>query len=75
MNFQTPGRGRPDNVVMFPGARGPRPAHQLVPVRPTPQRQAIALSGAELNARLMLLLGICAGGATFLVSAVHFLHG
>ena len=69
MNFQAPGQALPDNVVMFPGARCPRRSI------PAPPRQATAVSGAELNARLMLLLGICAGSAGILVSAVHFLQG
>ena len=33
------------------------------------------MSGAELNARLMVLLGICVSSAAALVSAVHFLQG
>ena len=74
MNFQDHGRTLPDNVVMFPGARRTRP---LAPetTRPTPRRAAVALSGAELNARLMLLLGICITGAVAVVSAAHFLQG
>lgn len=65
MNFQTPGQALPDNVVMFPGVRRARPQH----------RRAAAVSGAELNARLMVLLGICVSSAVGLVSAVHFLQG
>jgi hypothetical protein len=72
MNFQAPGQALPDNVVVFPDARCPR---RSVPVRRAPRRQAIAVTGAELNARLMLLLGICVGSAGILVSAVHFLQG
>jgi hypothetical protein len=32
------------------------------------------VSGAELNARLMVLLGICATGAAAIVSAAHLLQ-
>lgn len=78
MNFQDHGRTLPDNVVAFPGARRMRRQHQPPrhePVRPAPHRRAAAMSGAELNARLMVLLGICATGATAVVLAAHFLHG
>jgi hypothetical protein len=75
MNLQNHGRALPDNVVMFPGTRSLRMTHHPVPLRPVPRRRAIVMSGAELNARLSLLLGICVGGATVLVSAVHFLQG
>jgi hypothetical protein len=75
MNFQNHGHALPDNVVMFPGARRPRPQHEVLPVRSAPHRQAAAMSGAELNARLMVLLGICVSCAAALVSAVHFLQG
>ena len=33
------------------------------------------MTGAELNARLMVLLGICVTSATAIVSAAHFLQG
>lgn len=69
MNFQDHGHALPDNVVMFPGARRPRLQHQSLPIR------LAARSGAELNARLMILLGICVSGAAVLVSAAHFLQG
>ena len=72
MNFQDHGHALPDNVVMFPGARRSRLQGQPLPVRAKP---ATAVSGAELNARLLVLLGICVSGATALVSAVHFLVG
>lgn len=72
MTFQTPGDALPDNVVMFPGTRRSRPQH---PTGSAPRRATAALSGAELNARLMVLFGICAGSAAALVSAVHFLQG
>jgi hypothetical protein len=65
----------PDNVVMFPGARHLRPQqHQALPILPAPHRVS-AVSGAELNARLVVLLGICISSAAILVSAVHFLQG
>ena len=75
MTFQNHGPALPDNVVMFSGARRPRPQDELPPVRSAPHRPAAAVSGAELNARLMVLLGICVSSAAALVSAVHFLQG
>jgi len=75
MNFQNHGKALRDNVVMFPGARRPCPQHQRIPLRPAPHKQAAAMSGAELNARLVVLLGICVSCAAALVSAVHFLQG
>jgi hypothetical protein len=75
MNFQNHGHALPDNVVMFPGPRSPRPQHQSRPAHSAPHRQAAAISGAELNARLLVLFGICVSSAATLVSAVHFLQG
>ena len=78
MKFQDHGRTLPDNVVAFPGVRRTRPQHQSLahePVRSAPHRRAVATSGAELNARLMVLLGICVTSATVVVSAAHFLQG
>ena len=75
MNFQTHGHALPDNVVMFPGVRRSRLQHQSSPVRSAPHRPAAAVSGAELNARLLVLLGICVSGGAALVSAAHFLVG
>ncbi len=72
MNFQDHGHALPDNVVMFPGVRRSRLQDQSLPVRSKP---AAAVSGAELNARLLVLLFICVSSATALVSAVHFLVG
>lgn len=75
-----PDHALPDNVVMFPGARRRRPqaiASHDAALHPAPPRRrgAAALSGAEINARLLALLGICATGAAAAVSAVHFLQG
>jgi hypothetical protein len=78
MNFQDHGRTLPDNVVAFPGVRRTFPQHQslaLEPVRSAPHRRAAVMSGAQLNARLMVLLGICVTSATVVVSAAHFLQG
>ncbi len=78
MNFQDHGRTLPDNVVAFPGVQRNRPQCQSLahePVRSAPHRRAVAMSGAELNARLMVLLGICVTGAAAVVSAAHFLQG
>ena len=77
MNFQDHGRTLPDNVVAFPGVRRTRPQHQSLahePLRSAPHRRAAAVSGAELNARLMVLLGICVTGAAAVVSAAHLLQ-
>jgi hypothetical protein len=76
MNFQDHGRTLPDNVVAFPGVRRTSPqslAHE--PIRSAPCRRAAVTSGAELNARLMVLLGICVTSAAAVVSAAHFLQG
>ena len=75
MNAQNLGHALPDNVVMFPGAARARLQHQPLQVRSAPHRPATVVSGAELNARLMVLLGICVSGAAAVVSAVHFLQG
>lgn len=72
MNFQNHGHALPDNVVMFPGVRRSRLQHPSSPGRSKP---AAAVSGAELNARLLVLLGICVSSVAALVSAVHFLVG
>jgi hypothetical protein len=69
--LQHPGGTPPDNVVMFPALRRAQPQRRPASA---PRRRAAALSGAELNARLMILLCICVSGATALVSAAHFLH-
>jgi hypothetical protein len=78
MNFQHHGRTLPDNVVAFPGVRRTRPQHQSLvhqPIRSAPHRRAAVMSGAEVNARLMVLLGICVTSAAVIVSAAHFLQG
>ena len=78
MNFQHHGRTLPDNVVAFPSVRRTPPEHQSLahePVRSAPHRRAAVMSGAELNARLMVLLGICVTSAAAVVSAAHFLQG
>lgn len=71
MNFQDHDRTLPDNVVAFPGMRRTRPQHQS---QEPAHRRAAVMTGAELNARLMILLGICVTSATALVSAAHFLQ-
>jgi hypothetical protein len=69
----------PDNVVAFPGARRSRPAAYPATGfgHPSPRcnQGAAAISGAELNARLLLLLGICTTSAAIALSAVHVLQG
>jgi hypothetical protein len=77
MNFQDHGRTLPDNVVAFPGVRHTRPQHPSFsrePVQPALHRRAAVMSGAELNARLMVMLGICVTSAAVVVSAAHFLQ-
>lgn len=75
MNSHNPGPALTDNVVMFPGAARSRLQHQALPVRPAPRRPVAVVSGADLNARLMILLAICVSSAAAIVSAVHFLQG
>jgi hypothetical protein len=78
MNFQD--HALPDNVVMFPGAHRRRPlasaAHAPTRHPAAPRRcEAAARSGNEINARLMVLLGICVTGAAAVISAAHFVQG
>ena len=78
MKFQDHGHTLPGNVVAFPRMRRTAPQHPPFarePVQPAPQRRAAAMSAAELNARLTILLGICVTGAAVVVSAAHFLQG
>lgn len=42
---------------------------------PQRNRRMAAVSGAELNARLLILLGICITSAALVLSAVNILHG
>jgi hypothetical protein len=67
----------PGNVVAPPARRRERPfcsADAAVPL-PLRGRRTSAVTGAELNARLMILFGICATGATIAVCAAHFVQG
>lgn len=78
MTFRNHGRTLPDNVVAFPRARRARSQRQSFaydPVQWAPHKQAAPTSGAALNARLMVLLGICVTGAAIVISAAHFLQG
>jgi hypothetical protein len=62
---------RPSNVVPFPRARRGTP----IPI-PAPRRnRPTAAAAAHLNARLLLLLGICTMSATSALLAVHILYG
>jgi hypothetical protein len=65
-----------DNVIAFPGAhRGERMRAAVITRSSSARdRRAVALSGAELNGRLLLLLGICMSSAAILLSAVHILQ-
>lgn len=77
MNFQHDGLDTlSDNVIAFPGAHPSSRMSAAETGRPSsPHRRAVALSGAELNGRLLLLLGICMSSAAILLSAVHILQG
>jgi hypothetical protein len=77
MNFQHRGLDTlSDNIIAFPSAhRGGRTAAAETARPSSPRhRRAIALSGAELNGRLLLLLGICMSSAAVLLSTVHILQ-
>jgi hypothetical protein len=61
----------PGNVIAFPRAHRDRPA-----AAPAQRKgKSVAITGAELNARLLLLFGICMTSATSALLAVHILHG
>ncbi len=75
MTLQHPGLDtHPDNVIAFPrpsrGGVG-KPARIARKAR---GERAISVSGADLNARLLLLLGICVSSAAILFLAVHILQ-
>ena len=73
MTFQT---HAPDNVVAFPGAYRRRSQVAVELQSPSPHgKRAAALSGEELNARLLILLGICTSSAAIILTAAHILHG
>jgi hypothetical protein len=81
MNLQDHGlnlRTLPGNVVAFPGARCGRPPMSHAAngtTRQSPRKRPVAVAGPELNARLMVLLGICVTSAATALSAVHILQG
>jgi hypothetical protein len=62
----------PSNVIAFPLAR-----RRCAAALPSSHRskQPAATAGSDLNARLLLLLGICVTSATRARLAVHILHG
>jgi len=62
---------RPSNVVPFPRKR--RDVPTAIPESRRARQAAITI--AQLNARLLLLLGICTMSATSALVAVHILHG
>lgn len=64
-----------DNVIAFPHARMRTVAPAPVPSSVDRGMRQAAVTGAELNARLLILLGICTTSATIVLSAVHILHG
>jgi hypothetical protein len=63
------------NIIAFPQARRDRPATAASARAPRHGSRLMTLTGAELNARLLILLGICTTGATGLLLAVRLLHG
>lgn len=72
MTFQTHAT---DNVVAFPNPYRRRPQVTVEIPQSSRDRRAAALSGAELNARLLILLGICTSSAAIVLTAAHILHG
>lgn len=79
MNLPDPGLNldtRPDNVVAFPGAHRSRTTKAAdIPGPPLPRnKRSVAAMGAEINARLLILLGICTTSAAVALSAVHILQ-
>jgi hypothetical protein len=77
MNFKDYGVNLPDNVIAFPGVRRDRLAATAGSHHPSTRRnkQPVAITGAELNARLLILLAICATSAALALSAAHILQG
>jgi len=75
MNFQSRSARcdtRADNVIVFPRA------HRVCLASFVPSqrgRRPADLTDADLNLRLLALLGICMTSATLALSAVHVLHG
>jgi hypothetical protein len=65
-------RALPSNVVPFPRVRRDIPT--AIP-EPRRAKQPAAIAPAQLNARLLLLLGICTMSATSVLLAVHLLYG
>lgn len=68
----------PDNVIAFPGTHRIRSAEWAGDVRcaaPRPNIRAAAMTGAEFNARLLILLGICTASLLAVLSAIHVMHG
>jgi len=70
----------PDNVVAFPrpyrgGPAASRPVDETCRPAPHRGRRPVAISGAELNARLLILFAICTTSAAIAVSAVRVLQG
>ena len=73
MKFQDHSAGPgafPSNVVAFP-----RVSRSRATLAPRPMARAVAITAADVNARLLVLLGICLSGATIALLAVHILHG
>jgi len=69
-----------DNVVAFPrpyrgGPAASRPVDETGSSAPHRGKRSVAISGAEFNARLLILFAICSTSAGIAVSAVHVLQG
>lgn len=67
----------PANVVAFPCARRRAAATAPEIAHPSSRssKRPVAVSAAEINARLLVLLGICTTKAAVVLSAVHLLQG
>jgi hypothetical protein len=76
-HFRTPALNgeHTDNVIAFPRPRLRAAAPALAQPSLHGARRPAAVAGAELNARLLILLCICTTSATIVLSAVHILHG
>ena len=67
---------RSNNVVAFPTVHRRHERIAAEPPRPSSLRSKhrTAVSGAEINARLLILLGICTTSAVIILTAAHMLQ-
>jgi hypothetical protein len=66
-----------DNVVAFPGAHRRHQQAAIEPRDPSSPRskRRNTVSGAELNARILVLFGICTSSAAIILTTTHILQG